>query len=159
MIINIYILKNFQKVLVWVAVSENGISQPFFLESGHMNSATYSSECIQKRLVKFIRNHHSGEEIIFWPDLATIHYSRQTLNLLHKLNIKVVPKDINPPSVPQLRPIEQLWSIIKQRTYAGGWKTDSKKVLMRKITSVISNFKISEIRNLMKNLKSNLRSS
>ena len=45
---------------------------------------------------------------IFWPDLARCHYFRQTVAWMDE-NVNFVPKEINPPNVPQARPIENFW--------------------------------------------------
>ncbi|CAF5166545.1 unnamed protein product, partial [Rotaria magnacalcarata] len=38
---------------------------------------------------------------------------------LHEQNIKFVPKQDNPPNVPQARPIEDFWSILAGKVYEG----------------------------------------
>jgi hypothetical protein len=66
--------------MVWLAISNRGISQPFVTPSGNaINAKTYIKECINKRLVKFIGKHHSDQNFIFWPDLASSHYAKDTL--------------------------------------------------------------------------------
>ena len=43
------------RVLMWIAISENGFFwKPFFLEKGNMNGNVYLKECIKKRLLPFI---------------------------------------------------------------------------------------------------------
>jgi hypothetical protein len=37
----------------------------------------------------------------------------------------IAPKDCNPPNVPQLRPIEDFWGILKGLVYENDWSTDS----------------------------------
>ena len=36
-------------------------------------------------------------------------------------DIQYVMKDINPPNAPQIRPIENYWSIFKQKVYENNW--------------------------------------
>ena len=65
-----------QKILVWIAFSSEGISEPFFVPSGlAINQKVYLRECIQKRLIPFINEHHSNDKYLFWPDLASSHYA------------------------------------------------------------------------------------
>ena len=45
------------------------------------------------------------QSYIFQPDLAGCHYSKQTVAWM-KENVKFVPKQFNPPKLPQARPIE-----------------------------------------------------
>ena len=110
-----------KKIMVRLSISQKVISEPFFCQSGGaLNSETYRKGCVTKRLVPFIDEKHTGDEALFWPDLASCHYARETQDLLQAKGIPFVPKDDSPPCYPQLRPIEDVWSIIKARTYAGG---------------------------------------
>ena len=62
------------EVMVWIAVSECGHSFLYFnVRYGTMDSKTYSKECINKRLVPFIRKHHSDGRYIFWLGGAKAH--------------------------------------------------------------------------------------
>ena len=36
-------------------------------------------------------------------------------------NLTFVPKLHNPPSAPQIRPIEAFWLILRQKVYSGNW--------------------------------------
>ncbi|CAF1522870.1 unnamed protein product, partial [Rotaria sp. Silwood1] len=55
------------KVLVWVAISENGISTPFFsYQQQAINQATYLNKCIKARLMPFIDNYHNKNKVLFW---------------------------------------------------------------------------------------------
>ena len=69
-----------EKVLVWIAISLNGHSDPFILEERTMNTKIYQEECIRKRLLPFIQNFHPNIPVIFWPDLASIHYAKKNNN-------------------------------------------------------------------------------
>ena len=42
-------------------------------------------------------------------------------------------KSQNPANVPEARPIEDFWSILKGEVYKGGWETDDFDVLKKKI--------------------------
>ena len=153
------IVKKFpEKVMVWVALSARGISEPFIIKSGNaINCDIYVNECIKKRLVKFIKKHHSDDNFVFWPDLASSHYAKRTLTELESLNIPVVPKDSNPPNVPQLRPIEHYWSILKSNVYKNGWTAKSVKHLERRIRSTIKKTSAQTCQNLMRDIKTNTR--
>ena len=54
----------------------------------------------------------------FLPDLTAALYERETTPLLENTGVAFVPRGENPPFVPQLCPIEDLWGILKQ-TYVG----------------------------------------
>ncbi|CAH1104565.1 unnamed protein product [Psylliodes chrysocephalus] len=101
-----------KKLLVWIALSENGLSRPYV---GHVRGPavdqnTYIQNCLPK-LVNFIKEHHANDNIMFCPDLASAHYARATCEWLEAQNVPFVPKQDNPPNVPQARPIGK---IIKQ---------------------------------------------
>ena len=76
------------KILVWVAISANGMSEPFIKlsKSESIKQHIYLDECLQKRLVP--NDKHRDGNYLFWPDLASSHYASQ--------NINFVAKDMNP---------------------------------------------------------------
>jgi hypothetical protein len=64
------------KVLLWLAVSESGISEPvFFKASIAVNKEMYISKCLPV-LHKFIQNHHKNKKVVFWPELASATYAK-----------------------------------------------------------------------------------
>ena len=69
--------------------------------------------------------------VIFWPDLATCHYLHSSQAWMHQNGLKFVPKDQNPPAAPQIRPIEQFWSTLKQKVYEGNWSAKDRNQKMR----------------------------
>lgn len=100
------------KRMVWQCICECGDRNQSFFINGTMNSETYIRECLQKRLLPFIRKHNVS--CIFWPDLAPIHYSRASLDWFESNNIQIVPKTANPAAVPEDRPIERYWALCKR---------------------------------------------
>ena len=61
-----------KKLLVWAAISSKGISRIFIVPSGQaVNQHIYKEECLQRRLIPFIKKYHQEDEFIFWPDLAS----------------------------------------------------------------------------------------
>jgi hypothetical protein len=75
------------KGLLWLAVSERGISGPVFFKAGiAVNFKMSISKCLPI-LHKFIQKHHKNKKIVFWPDLASAHYAKDTLVRLEELKI------------------------------------------------------------------------
>ena len=110
------------KLLVWLAISEEGQSNPFFVPSrGNVNGIVYRKECIMRRLVPFLQQYHEDGDYVFLPDLASSYYAKDTVSQLRDQNINFVRKQDNPPNVPQLRPIEKFWGILKSKVYNSGW--------------------------------------
>ena len=147
-----------KKLLVWLAISENGHSEPFFmLTRGNVTKEIYVEECIKQRLVPFIQNHHPNGDIIFWPDLASAHYAKFSLETLESLGIPFVPKEENPPGLPQLRPIEDFWATHKDLVYEGGWEAKNDKDLIKRINDRLKCFNQEYFANLMCKVKTKLR--
>jgi hypothetical protein len=145
------------KVMVWIAISAKGLSDPLIMKSGSINASLYIKECLNNRLVEFIAKYHSDGKYIFWPDLATSHYANLTQAEYSRLKIKVVPKNLNPPNVPQVRPIERFWSILKRKVYFDGWEAESNDHLIRKIKKELNNMPKTVCQSLMNGLKTQVR--
>lgn len=100
------------KKMVWQTICECGLrSSPYFC-SGNMNADIYIEECLKKRFLPFVRKHNCP--VIFWADLASIHYAKKTLKFLNDNNIMFIPKEANPAAVSEDRPIETYWAQIKR---------------------------------------------
>ncbi len=119
---------------MWVAISENGISSPFFAKQNQaIDETTYLNECIVKRLMPFINNHHLKQKVLFWPDLASSHYSNIVTRYLDENNVEFVDRQFNPQNCPQSRPIETLWSILKNMVYDQGWEAENINQLQQRV--------------------------
>jgi hypothetical protein len=115
-------MKYEKQLLVWMAVSSKGISSIYIHRSKlTIRQEAYLNECIRKRLLPFINKHHKNDSILFWSDLASSHYSGQVQEFLKANNINYVRRHQNPPNVPQVRPIETIWSLLEQRMYERAW--------------------------------------
>ena len=54
------------KILVCIAISEKGISKPFFSKQKQaVSQTTYLNRCIMARLIPFIKTHHNKEKVLF----------------------------------------------------------------------------------------------
>ena len=98
-----------QKILMWLAISNRGMSIPYFRPSKSVaiNTEIFINECLQPRLLPFIHKHHGDFNYLFWPDLARAHYSKESVAWMNE-NVYFVDENTNPPNVPQARPIENL---------------------------------------------------
>ena len=123
-----------KNLLVWVAISPRGMSQSFIAPSGlSVNQDVYLNECVKKRLIPYIEKYHSDNNYVFWPDLASSQYANSVLTWLREKNVTFVEKEDNPPCVPELRPIENFWSILKGQVYSKGWEAKTVDELKRRI--------------------------
>ena len=100
------------KILVWIGISESGISTPFFAEHQQaVTQTTYLNECIKVRLMLFIEKYHHKKKVLFWPDLARSHYALKVMEYPNQNGIYFVSQQWNPQNCPQARPVDTLWSI------------------------------------------------
>lgn len=121
------------KLLVWIAFSQKGVSKYYIVPSGQaIDENVYISKCLTK-LESFIQDFHESDDIVFWPDLASSHYSKKVQDYLKSKKIEFVPKEHNPANVPELRPIEDFWSELKRLVYDNNWKCDDLAKLKNRI--------------------------
>ena len=78
---------------------------------GTMNTEIYIKGCLKKRLLPFLGSHTGNP--LFWPDLASCHYSETTLNWLREHKVDFIEKRCNLPNCPEIRPIERYWAFVK----------------------------------------------
>ena len=83
--------------------------------------------------MSFMQEDHKNDQVVFWPDLASSHYSSKALEYLSDKNIEVVPKNYNPANCPELRPIEDFWSELKRIVYDKCWVADNLDQLRNRI--------------------------
>ena len=122
------------KVMVWIALSEKGISEPFFAKQHQSISAeTYLEYYIKGHLMPFINHYHDPTEVLFWPHLASSHYASSVIDFLYEKKIELVPKEKNPQNCPQARSVETLWQIMKEKVYADGWEAKTISQLKKRI--------------------------
>ena len=146
-----------KKVMVWLAISEKGLSEPFIIPSGNaVSGQRYVTQCLPL-LQDFIDKYHSDGNYWFWPDLASSHYAKSTQKVMQSIGIKFVPKHSNPPNVPQLRPIERYWAYLQRRVFADGWTAENIPQLKNRIRFIIRTTPLTVIQNLMRGLKTKIR--
>jgi len=102
-----------KRYLIWQAICTCGGQSKFFVAQGTINSQLYIKECLRKRLLPFLKQHKVST--FFWPDLASCHYSKATLEWHESNGVVLVPKTANPPNCPELRPIERYWALVKRQ--------------------------------------------
>ena len=92
-----------------MAISQKGASSIYVHRSAiTIKQRIYLNKCTRKRLLPFIKYHHKGDNILFWPDLTSSHYSKQVQDFLKAHQINFVQRQQNPPNVPQSHPIETI---------------------------------------------------
>ena len=76
-----------------------------------MISEVYVKECLKKATYAYDPKH--DDLLVFWPVLASCHYSRSVIEWYQQIAFNFVSKNINPRNVLQLHPIEKFWASMK----------------------------------------------
>ncbi len=123
--------KFLKKILVWQAIDEDGnISDPFVSE-GTITGDVYLTECIQGKLLPVIDKLHRREDVFFWPDMATSHYTTKVTTFLKEQNVEFMAKTKTALNVPQARGIERFWAPKTLRGFEMVWRNISRKVAQK----------------------------
>lgn len=143
------------KLMIWQALCTCGLKSSVFVTSGTMTSDIYIEECLKKRILPLIQAHSS--ETLFWPDLATIHYAKKVLKWCSENNVKILPKEQNPPNCPIFRPIEKYWAIIKNKLRKKGGEVKDAKSMAVKWNKAAAELQRKDVQKLMSNVKRHVR--
>jgi len=145
------------KLLVWLAMSRFGISKIFICPSGlAINQDIYREDCLKRRLIPFIKQYHSQGNFIFWPDLASSHYADTVIDFMIEENIQFVEKYENPANVPEVRPIEIFWALLKALVYEGGWHAKNLEELRKRILLCLKKIDKNMLKSLIEAMHRNL---
>ena len=121
-----------------------------------INKEVYLRECIIKHLIPFIKHYHSDCNYVFWPDLATSHYTLNVQDELRRQNVNFVEKKDNPANVPEAWPIEDFWAYLKGLVYEQGWRADNTDQLKRRIQSCLKKVDRNVVQRLAQSTRSRL---
>ncbi|XP_065650622.1 uncharacterized protein LOC136078752 [Hydra vulgaris] len=148
-----------KELLMWIAISDRGMSEPLFRTSKAVaiNSSIYIIECLGKRLLPFIHKYHGDFNYLFWPDLASSNYSKDTLNWMDQY-VYYVDKESNPPNVPQAQEIENFWRHLAQKVYKGDREASTEQVLIDRIKLKLQEIDLNFLQSHMKGVRAKLRS-
>ncbi|XP_065080411.1 uncharacterized protein LOC135703217 [Ochlerotatus camptorhynchus] len=119
--------------MIWQATCSCGKRSAPFVTTGTVNGEIYQ-EYLQKRLLPLLKLHEGPT--IFWPDLASYHYSNVVLERYEANGVTFAPKDMNRPNAPKLRPIEKYWAIMKQALRKHPKEVKSEEDMKKKWVSV-----------------------
>jgi len=148
-----------QRVMVWCAISPQGVSSMAILTNISMNNIRYK-EILRKNLLPFLKKKYfNGRKFVFWPDLATCHYHRDVLEFLEVNKIPYIKRSDNPPNCPEIRPIEKFWAHLKGKVYENNWEAQNIDQLVRRIKKAAKEFDLEYCQRLFKHHKTNVRKS
>lgn len=144
-----------KKFLIWQAICTCGRRSKIFVTTGTINQEIYVNECLNKRLMPMIRD-HSGS-LLFWPDLASAHYSKKTMEWYRENEVNFVPRDKNPPNCPELRPIEKYWANLKRKLKKSKKVCNNHKDFQIKCRQAAALMNSEHVQTLMKSVKRKVR--
>lgn len=144
-----------KKAMIWQAICSCGLKTEPFVTSSTMTSQVYIEECLEKRLLPFIHKHRG--KVIFWPDLASCHYSKVVLEWYAANKVDFVPKLMNPPNCPEFRPIEKYWAISKQKLRRSGGAVKDMQKMREKWKKCANSVSVSTVRELMGSIKKKVK--
>ncbi|CAF3391516.1 unnamed protein product [Rotaria socialis] len=128
------------KVLVWIAISEKGISTPFFSKQKQViGQITDLNQCIVAPLIPFATSHHTKGKYLDQNDVQFVH------------------KELNLQNCPQARPIETLWPILKKMVYDEGWEAKTSNQLRRRIARKLKETDIKIVQQMFLSIRKQLR--
>jgi transposase len=105
---------------------------------------------VYQYFINLSKNTSITKKIVFWSVLASAHYAKDTLVRLAELKVLHFPKEVNPPNVPQIRPIEFFLANLKRKVYSNNYRPKDVKCLMAKIRKEL--IETTGIRKAMKEL-------
>jgi hypothetical protein len=144
------------KVMLRLAISSAGLSKPYLVPSGiAVNKEIYIRECLQRRLLPFIKSNHAEGTYIFWPDKASSHYAKDTQAFLKNENINFVPREVNPTDLSQCRPID-LFGQLAQAVYKNGWIADNIDQLRNRIKYCLRTTDFSSVQGRCRHIRQQL---
>ena len=71
--------------------------------------------------------------LCFGQILASSFYAKSVLDYLNVKNVEIVPKEDNSLNLPECRPIENFWSILKGIVCENSWQANSHQQLKERI--------------------------
>lgn len=144
-----------KKMLIWQALCSCGKKSRAFVTTSTLNADLYTKKCLNDRLLPLINSHKVPTK--FWPDLASIHYARSTMAWYEANNVAVIPKRLNPPNCPELRPIEKYWGIVKRKLNKTGGAANTKAIMYQKWNKSAAEVTSMLVQKMMEGIKKKVR--
>lgn len=127
-------------VLFWAAIHGSNLIGPYKVDDGvKMNSKNYC-DLLQEKLLPYLRCLPQNErrKVMFMQDNAPSHASQFTKAFLQDNGFSGNKLMDWPAASPDLNPIENFWSLFKQKLYANGKQFSNKTELWHGITTTFA---------------------
>lgn len=145
-------------IMIWAGIVKDEVIGPFLIPDGVKMNAKIYCKFLDDNFFPWLEEVPLAKRrrLIFMQDNAPSHRSQFTSNFLQSIGICRDSLMEWPPNSPDLNPIENLWSIIKQRLYCDGQQYHSKEQVWKAIEGVCQQLTCKEIMNLTQGMKDRL---
>ena len=146
------------KLMVWLAITMKRRSEPYIApHKKNTDQKVYLKECLEKRLIPFLKMAYPKGNAIFWPDKARAHYARTVQTFLREQKIKCVEYNLNPMKVPQTRSVETYWAELDRRLSLYRKPAKDLQILKQRIRETIKRIPESYLQSVMAGVRTKLR--
>jgi len=146
-----------EKLPVYIVIPPRGVSEPFIQPSGNAaNQFIYRDNFLASLFLPFIKKYHSDGNYIFWPDLASSHYAEHAIDFLCENLVHHVDQTDIPANLPEARPIEDFWALVKNKVYVKNWEAKNLEQLEVKIRKCLKEMDTGAIQRTMDSVKKRL---
>ena len=146
------------EVMLWAGIVGDELVGPFRVKEGvKLTSQTYC-QFLKSFLEPWLEDVPLSRlrNLIYMHDNAPSHAAKATTQYLESIGFKNKTMMIWPPNSPDLNPIENLWSIVKQRVYAVGKQYSSKDAMWEAIKQAADSIPRSLLRKLTESVNERL---
>jgi transposase len=145
-------------VMLWAGIINSSVVGPFMVPDGVKITAASYCDFLEGNFSPWFASQKAAfrRKMVFMHDNAPSHAARLTTQFLADRGFKNSRMMTWPASSPDLNPIENLWSLVKRRIYAGGRQFDSKAELWQAIQTEFRRLKPAEVRKLTASMYSRL---
>lgn len=132
------------RLFVWIAFSNQGISEPFIMATdSKFDTRLYYEKCLRARLLPFIKENHDLNQSVLWTDAGSVTSNKRVFDCLESENIKFVNKDENPGN--RVRCCSYFWTLLKNAVYEDNWVANDDEELENRIRECLEKLNMNSI--------------
>ena len=128
---------------VWIAISNQGISEPFICPVDDLTTKEYAEECVENILVPFIKENHDLEDTVLWSDGNKFGCKKSVTTILKNEGIQFVDKDDNPGN--RVKCFSYFWTMLKDQVYRNNWIASDDDDLEKRIKKCLKRINIQDV--------------